>query len=71
MCWVGFNIKDIACRKAETNIVVYKVVLDATKDSCMSAFENYLYNTISKNCGGCDEYAEAEDRYPYGNGSNW
>lgn len=45
MCWVGFNIKDIACRKAETDIVVYKVVLDATKDSCMSAFENYLYNT--------------------------
>lgn len=45
MCWVGFNIKDIACRKAETDIVVYKVVLDATKYFCMSAFENYLYNT--------------------------
>lgn len=45
MCWVGFNIRDIACRKAESDILVYKVVLDATKDSCMSAFENYLYNT--------------------------
>lgn len=41
---MGFNIKDIACRKAESDIVVYKVVLDATKDSCISAFENYLYN---------------------------
>ena len=32
---------------------------------------NYWCDKLSKNCGGCNEYAEAEDRYPYGNGSNW
>lgn len=45
MCWIGFKLKDIACKKAEADIVVYKVVLDATKDSCKSVFEDYLYNT--------------------------
>lgn len=45
MCWIGFKIEDIACRKAEDDIVVYKLVLDATKDSCKSAFKDYLYNT--------------------------
>ena len=32
---------------------------------------NYWCEKLLKNCGGCDEDAEAEDRYPYGNGSNW
>ena len=45
MCWIGYNIEDSVCKKAETDIVIYKLVLDATKDSCLSMFENYLYNT--------------------------
>lgn len=45
MCWIGYNIEESACKKAETDIVVYKLVLDATENSCRSLFENYLYNT--------------------------
>ena len=45
MCWIGFKIEDIACRKAETDIQVYKVVVQATKNSCVAPIKNYKYNT--------------------------
>ena len=32
---------------------------------------NYWCDKLAKNCGGCDEYVEAENRYPYRNDFNW
>lgn len=32
---------------------------------------NYWCDKLAKNCYACDDYAEAEDKYPYGNSSDW
>lgn len=45
MCWMAFRIEDTLCKKAETDIVVYKLVVSATKDSCVSAITGYKYDT--------------------------
>lgn len=45
MCWIAFRIEDTVCKKAETDIEVYKLVVTAGKDSCISAVEGYKYDT--------------------------
>lgn len=45
MCWKSYKEYDTSCLKAETDIEVYKVVTQATEDSCVSPVRNYKYDT--------------------------
>lgn len=42
MCW-SCNISKLKAQKAEKDINVYKVVMKATKESCISPFMEYAY----------------------------
>lgn len=45
MCWKSYKEYDTSCQKAETDIEVYKLVLQATENSCVAPVRNYKYNT--------------------------
>lgn len=49
MCWVE-TIENLDIQVADKNIEVYKIVLEATKQSCKSCIQGFIYevNTIPK-----------------------
>lgn len=49
MCWIE-NIENLDIKITDKDIEVYKVVLEADKQSCVSCIQNFIYeaNTLYK-----------------------